>query len=511
MGAMVAYCSKCGERVLVYRQVPKAKKVLCLSCGGDPSLFHPEPNLSEKAEKHLPLFDPTALKRTRTSSRRLPQRRNRTVIVAVAGVAGLCGLAAILVGLLATNRSGPGLERKTPPAAKPAKPHPSSKRKTPVQEEQEPNAGRALEGEWRALLQSAESSPLPAQIEATQAFERKAKDTRFEALAAERVRKLTAQRNAEAQNAVAELLASYRDTRPDPGRAREALKALEARYGDSSWYAEKGKAEVTAFLAKLKALEKKYDSPPVKVKSSDAPNRVRVHLANGESWSFEARSRIRRTQIADTDGEGRPEVLLGTGKDGPDNGVVYCLSSSGAVKWRFVMGGIRHKHWPQSRDRFVLSAIVVADVVRDKAPEVIAVANVEEHFPSRTCILDGKTGANLGEYWHPGWRRRVAVGDLDGDGAAEIVLCGACNDPKITRNRIGQTLTLCCLDPKAVCAAKSACYCDGAHRWYWVCPDENVRAKAFSMQSAAEGSPGRVALKLSNGRTFHIDAQGKPK
>jgi len=126
--------------------------------------------------------------------------------------------------------------------------------------------------------------------------------------------------------------------------------------------------------------------------------------ANGtRRWTRENWTRPSLGHVADADGDGTPDVFVGSGGDA----VAMLNASTGETEWRTDL----------SVDANVLPPPVAGDVDGDGSPEVVAVTN-----HGTVHVMDPATGAIRASY-----ARDVAVwteptlADVDGDGRDEIL------------------------------------------------------------------------------------------
>ena len=144
---------------------------------------------------------------------------------------------------------------------------------------------------------------------------------------------------------------------------------------------------------------------------SSAEHKLICLDASGQSiWAYDrfATRLTSQPTTADLDGDNQPEILIGSRQEG-----LSCLEHEGVLRWqKEVPGGIA---W---------SRVQVADADADRKPEVYSLSRA-----GRLECRDSQ-GANRWLYQVPGAsdaRKTDAsptIDDLDGDGRAEIVVCG---------------------------------------------------------------------------------------
>ncbi len=121
-------------------------------------------------------------------------------------------------------------------------------------------------------------------------------------------------------------------------------------------------------------------------------------------WRFYGdRFRASTVSAGDADGDGVPEIVFGT-----DNGHVYCLDGFGGVKWRHDGDSPLGRTGP-----------VLANLDKDGIPEVLVTRSNTGRYLHLTA-LDGRTGVMK---WRSEMRMQsyvgIAVADVDGDGREE--------------------------------------------------------------------------------------------
>jgi len=136
----------------------------------------------------------------------------------------------------------------------------------------------------------------------------------------------------------------------------------------------------------------------------------------------------RGSYFTDLDGDGRPELLFPLkpqqGEDRQE--ILYCISSDGEELWHYAPGRVVSKRKQTFRPIYRLRDFQPVPVAGTPRRRVVVTASEIVDEPSQVTLLDFD-GRPLREYWHSGHLYRAAVGDMDGDGSAEIYLGGIAN------------------------------------------------------------------------------------
>lgn len=144
-------------------------------------------------------------------------------------------------------------------------------------------------------------------------------------------------------------------------------------------------------------------------------------------WSFGTDSLVTAVAVADIDGDGNTEIVVGTGGQESVRGTVYSLNRYGEEVWRYKVAtrGV----YAGMDDNMSVKNIRITDIDRDGRNEIIASANHTPWYPARMCFLDA-SGRLLGEYWNPGNILSIDTGSF-ANGAT--IAFAACNN-KASRN-----------------------------------------------------------------------------
>ncbi len=132
--------------------------------------------------------------------------------------------------------------------------------------------------------------------------------------------------------------------------------------------------------------------------------------------------------IKDLDGDGRSEVLFSFQTRSEDGeGTLVCLDDKGVERWRFEAGRELTLASRAFRREYRIFGFDVEDYDGDGALEVLVVSVHKPDWPCQVALLDAR-GMLEGEYWNAGYLMEAKLGDVDGDGAKELVLGGVNNE-----------------------------------------------------------------------------------
>jgi hypothetical protein len=136
-------------------------------------------------------------------------------------------------------------------------------------------------------------------------------------------------------------------------------------------------------------------------------SRAQGGVANQPYWSFETDARVTVVEAADLDGDGLPEVAIGTA----DN-QLYILENDGGLVWRYEAGG-------------AISAIVLTDLDGDGRAQVVVgsadgeVSHLSDAGKLTWTFRAAGTASVGGTVWAV--LPCLTMADLDGDGQVELL------------------------------------------------------------------------------------------
>jgi hypothetical protein len=128
---------------------------------------------------------------------------------------------------------------------------------------------------------------------------------------------------------------------------------------------------------------------------------------------------------------------------------LVCFNPRGQIRWQFSpdhnITDLQSRQWTP----FYFPNNFVVISAPKAPPRVIVVNNHYWSFPTQVASLDS-SGQKVSEFWHRGHLTHVAVADLDGDGAPEILLGGVNDAPEFKQ------ATLLIFDCRSISGASSS-------------------------------------------------------
>jgi hypothetical protein len=188
--------------------------------------------------------------------------------------------------------------------------------------------------------------------------------------------------------------------------------------------------------------------------------------------------------IRDINGDARPEVLFSvqtTSETG--EGILLCFDDHGKVLWPYDTGRALEFGGRPFRREYRIFGFDVDDYDGDGQPEVLVIAHHKPDWPCQVTLLD-PAGRPEGEYWNAGYIMDASAGDVDGDGAKELVLGGVNNEYRRGCVAIFDAGGLRGGSPQLDPAFRSAEIGEGGQSAYVLFPNTEVH-KAFGQ----EGDP----------------------
>jgi hypothetical protein len=248
--------------------------------------------------------------------------------------------------------------------------------------------------------------------------------------------------------------------------------------------------------------------------------RLEVFAADGRLlWTHLTSGRIAQAEIADLNGDGSQEVVVGVSSGGQDTGWVVCLNCRGKILWKFNTYALS-PYGPYS-GRMDVRKLAIADLFRDHNRQVIALSiDSQAWLPSRLTVLDPE-GNLLGSYWHPGHLEHVEVGSASATAPEQIVVGGLNNNLRGVFVGDDYVDSIFLLDPRNI-RGQAPPYVPGSEPgsqlWYrtivpqdpQLLPPKLLRLNSIQILDADHDGHREISVRLTEGHSVTFDFSGCP-
>ena len=228
-------------------------------------------------------------------------------------------------------------------------------------------------------------------------------------------------------------------------------------------------------------------------------------------WGHSVSGRIVRAEVADLNGDGKNEVVVGVDTGGEDTGKILAYGFSGELLWsrdtteEFNYSGGRS-------ERMTVRSFTVADLFRRGTREVLALSvDAQGWYQSILTIWDAN-GKKLASYWHPGHLQQIVIGAPTPEHPQRIIVGGLNNDlrPVLkTQHSVGAVFML---DPQKVGGEAPPYFGNsrrGSHLWYGILLPENQSIGSLEILDRNDDGRKDISVWTSTGHVFYIDFEGQ--
>ena len=152
-------------------------------------------------------------------------------------------------------------------------------------------------------------------------------------------------------------------------------------------------------------------------------------------WQKDVKTRVKRVDKSDLDGDGNVEIIAVTCKESNDEkdekpGWIFAWDSKGnqVAEYNLWKPSIYPAHEPRAN----ISDFKITDLENDGIVEIVVAVRGEQYYPSRIAVLHFRDSKfeEVKSYWNPGYVLQLFIEDVDGDGLPEIICVGVNNDFK---------------------------------------------------------------------------------
>ena len=234
-----------------------------------------------------------------------------------------------------------------------------------------------------------------------------------------------------------------------------------------------------------------------------------VDAAGAAIWSGAVRGTIAHAELADLDGEGHAEVIVGVGGAGADAGKILVFSGDGEPRW--TLDTTAAFNYDSGSGKLVVLTFTTGDLFRNGQREIVAVSNDSQNwYPSRLCIVDSG-GALVASYWHPGHLHHVVIGAETAHDAPRIIVSGINNDLRAPLHLNGYINTIFMLDPCDV-AGEAPPYLGklrhGSELWYGVVLPANDIVERIEVVDRNHDGRNEISVWMSSRNVFYLAFSG---
>ena len=133
--------------------------------------------------------------------------------------------------------------------------------------------------------------------------------------------------------------------------------------------------------------------------------------------------------MRDINGDGDTEVLFAPRRtsDQTGEGFLYCYDHNGTELWNFPCGRELKCGSKRFSPDYRIAGFYVHDIDGDGRLETVVESFQAPDWPCQLALLDS-SGKKIGEFWNAGYLRQLTYKDINGDGRAELIVCGVNNE-----------------------------------------------------------------------------------
>jgi hypothetical protein len=257
-------------------------------------------------------------------------------------------------------------------------------------------------------------------------------------------------------------------------------------------------------------------SSPVTVTASGSS--IDAVSADGKVlWQHTVDGHVAHAEVADLDGNGSSEVIVGVDGSGTDRGKVVAFNAGGDLRWSHDTNTPTTSDRQRSAGSMAIHTFAVGDLYRKKSARdlplnsvVALTVDANGGAASRLCIIDGN-GHEVSTIRNPGQMQDLVIYRPNGHFAPKIVV-SALNTNVGSKYGVRGTLsTVFMLDPKKVSGEMPPYrgkHGNGSQLWDRVLlPAEQQIARLDVIDYDGDGRLD-VAVWVTNGQVLYLDPKG---
>lgn len=236
-----------------------------------------------------------------------------------------------------------------------------------------------------------------------------------------------------------------------------------------------------------------------------------VDAAGITIWGHTAKGTIAHAELADLDGDGHAEVIVGVGSGGDDAGKILVYGGDGKQRW--TAGTTAPFNYDSGRSgKLAVLTFTTGDLFLNGQREVVSLSlDSQGWYPSRLCVFDSG-GSLVASYWHPGHLHQVVVGAETEHAAPQIIVSGVNNDLRAALHLDGYIKTVFLLDPRNV-IGEAPPYLGklrrGSELWYGVLLPATDVVERLEIVDRDQDGKNEISVWMASRNVFYLSFAGE--
>lgn len=228
-------------------------------------------------------------------------------------------------------------------------------------------------------------------------------------------------------------------------------------------------------------------------------------------WAQKFSGDICNAAVADLDGDGRQEVIVGIGGRAIDAGQLIAFDKDGDRKWQFQPDA--RFHYPGGRSGRLTAGFfaLLPEAGGGRGRGVVAAyRDSQDWYQSCLFTLDGRL-RETGRYWHPGHLHHVIVDAPSPQARSKIVASGVNNDLSPQFPGEGYIPCMFMLDPERVAGEAPPRHGDGSkgsEEWYGVILPKNEIITRLEVVDRSGDHRNEICAWTVHGHIFYVGFDG---
>ncbi|HEV7766159.1 MAG TPA: hypothetical protein VGQ76_14235 [Thermoanaerobaculia bacterium] len=226
-------------------------------------------------------------------------------------------------------------------------------------------------------------------------------------------------------------------------------------------------------------------------------------------WGGRVDGMVRRGVVADLDGDGKREVVIGV-EHGQDSGKIFAFGGDGKKLW-VADTTLPYNYGVARSGRMAITDLVTAELFQKGKRQVIAVAIDSQGWLDSNLTVFDQNGQRIGLYWHPGHLHKVIAGPIDPGGKVRIVAAGVTNSFTTAPRGAGYLAVVFLLDPADVrgeAPPHEGLADEGSQLWYGFITPQGQTVQRLELVDGDQDGQNEISVWTSTNHIFYLDVAG---